>query len=94
MKLSELKVCNHCRKPVLHSGVPIAYKITVQALGADTRAIQQMAGLQQILGGSVQLASVFAPDEEILKPIEDSAYVMACHPCMVERMHNLLEEDE
>lgn len=84
MKAAEIKPCAICRKGVMHSGVPLFYRVELQVMGINRRAVEQTAGLEQMLG-SVGLARVMGPDPDIAEPIHPEPVVaLVCQPCSME----------
>ncbi len=84
MKAADLKPCAICGKGVMHSGVPLFYRVKVEHMGIDASAVRQVHGLETMLG-SVALARVMGPDPDIAKPIiEDQPAVLVCQPCALE----------
>lgn len=83
MKADDIKPCAICGKGVAHAGIPILYQVSIQPLGLDRRAIEQVAGLEMMMG-NVALARVFSPDPDIAKPIGEPSTVLVCQPCSLE----------
>ncbi len=81
MKQSELQKCIVCNKGMMHTGIPLFYKVTFARMGVDMGAVQRQNGLEQMLGGSAALASVFSPNEDIASPIDGESTVLICEEC-------------
>lgn len=85
MKADEVKPCAMCGRGVMHTGLPLFYRVKVEAMGVDVRAVQRRAGLEQMMGGGsagALLARVMGPDEDIAKPVvDDYPTVLICQPC-------------
>lgn len=97
MKASEVKKCAGCGKGVAHAGTPIFYRMKLETMGLDAKAIERRAGLEMIFGGGrpgAALAQVMGPDEPIAKVVTTTE-VLICQPCALEpRPLLLLVEDE
>lgn len=90
MKASDFKPCAICGKGVMHSGMPLFYRVKVETMGVDSQAVRQVHGLETMLG-SVALARVMGPDPDIAKPvIEDQPTALVCQPCALEARPLLL----
>ena len=67
MKQSELQKCIVCGKGVMHTGIPLFYKVTFSRMGIDMGAVQRQNGLEQMMGEAAE------PQLSICLPIS------ACH---------------
>lgn len=81
MKQNEIKPCARCGKGVMHTGVPLLYRVTIEQMGVDARAVQRQAGLEQVLGGAAKLAFHMGPNEDMCVPIGDADKGLICHEC-------------
>lgn len=89
MKAEDLKPCAICGKGMMHAGTPLFYRVRIEAMGVDIRAVQQHAGMEMMMGGGVagvKLARVLGPNPDIAKPIdpEPAKPVLVCQPCALE----------
>jgi hypothetical protein len=88
MKARDIKPCAICGKGVMHSGVPLFYRVKVESMGVDIAAVKRHSGLEQVFGGGqagAVLADVMGPDPDIAKPIiEDQPAVLVCQTCALE----------
>lgn len=75
-----MKPCPLCGKGLMHSGVPLAWRVSVQRIGIDLRKVQRQSGLEQMMG-NVAIASVFAPESEYGVKIDDPVTMVICEPC-------------
>jgi hypothetical protein len=94
VKSADLKPCAICGKGVMHSGVPIFYRVKLEAMGIDAGAVRQVHGLETMLG-NVVLARVMGPDPDIAKRLDPSEPrpVLVCQPCALQpRPLMLLQE--
>jgi len=92
MKKAELQKCLLCNKGVMHTGVPLFYRIKIERMVVDLGAIQRQHGLEMMIGSPV-LASVMGPDEDIANSIDKPAEALVCEKCAMERI-NLAELNE
>lgn len=83
MKAAELQACAICGKGVMHSGVPLFYRVRIEHMGIDANAVRQVHGLETMLGNAA-LARVMGPDPDIATPIVDPHTVLVCQPCAIE----------
>lgn len=68
----------------MHTGLPIFYRVTVERMAVDLKAVQQRAGLEMYFGGSAALADVFAPTTEIANPLFQAATILVCDRCAID----------
>lgn len=82
----DLQPCACCGRGVMHAGVPLAWRVSIERIGFDRREIQRQAGLESIFGGTtaaVALADVFSTGP-IGRTVEGSATtVLVCEECAV-----------
>lgn len=83
-ELRQLSTCAVCGKKLLHAGLPLFWRVTIERFGIDIGAVRRLDGLAAMLG-SPQLASIMGPDEDMAKPVMDSVRLVMCDPCAVER---------
>lgn len=83
MKAADIKKCCFCDKGVGHVGIPIFYRVTVQSMVLDGRAIQQVAGAEMMMG-NVALARVLGPDPDIARGVGEPSTALVCHTCAME----------
>lgn len=81
MKQSEIQKCVVCNKGVMHTGIPLFYKVTFSRMGIDAGAVQRQSGLEQMMGGAAALASIMGPNEDIASPIDGEDTVLICEEC-------------
>ena len=84
MKLSDIKKCAKCGKGVMHTGLPLFWRVTIERFGIDKAACDRRHGLETFFGGGhvgARLAGVMGPDEDIAKPIVDAKVLILCEDC-------------
>lgn len=79
MRAGDFRPCVLCGKGVAHTGLPLFFRVKIERMGIDGRAIQQTHGMEQFMGGHVALARVFH-DPEIAKPITEVTGLV-CEEC-------------
>lgn len=94
MKAGEFKPCALCGKGMLHAGVPLFYRVTVEHMGVKVREVERSAGMEQFLG-NVALARVFH-DPEVAERIGAPVKTLVCQSCALEPhlLARLNESDE
>lgn len=84
MKEEELRksaICGVCGRPVGHTGLPLFWRIKIERIGIDMKAVQSQDGLAQMLGSS-KLANVMGTDADMTKPMMDPVKVTICEDCI------------
>ena len=77
---SELQKCANCGKGMMHAGGLVFYEISVGQVMVDHTAIQQIAGLEMMMGGNAALAAVFAPTSSVAVRLP-STRLLLCDAC-------------
>jgi hypothetical protein len=67
-KQKDIQPCAICSKGLMHSGMPLFYRLRIERFGLDGKAVSRQAGLEHLLGGSALLANVMGPDENMATP--------------------------
>ena len=80
IKQKDLRKCANCSKGVMHTGLPLFYRVTVQRYGVDLSAVQAQHGLELIMR-SPALAQVLGPDRDIASPLSELTDVFICEEC-------------
>lgn len=86
MKAGDLKPCAICSKGVMHQGVPLFFRVTIEHMCVDVREVERSAGHEQFIG-NVALSRVFH-DPDIAQKIGESKSVLVCQRCSLQ-MHPL-----
>lgn len=79
MKQRDIKKCAKCGKGVMHTGLPLFWRVTIERFGLNRDAIHRQAGLEMMIGG--QLAAVMGPDEDMASPITEPVKLILCEDC-------------
>lgn len=92
MKANEIKKCLRCGNGVMHTGVPLFWKISVERFGIDLAAVRRHAGMEMLMG-SPMLAQVMGLNEDIATPVMEKIEIVLCEKCaMDEQMIPYLAE--
>lgn len=83
IKRSDIKPCAKCGKGVMHTGLPLFWRVTIERYGIDVKAVQRTVGLEMMLG-SVALANVMGTNETLAKPVMDDVILILCENCAME----------
>lgn len=80
LKAADLRPCALCGQGVMHTGVPLFWRISLQRMGVDRLAVQQAAGMETFFGGALALARVFS-DPDIANPFGEGRTILVCEAC-------------
>lgn len=89
MKEAELRRCDLCRKKIGESGLPLFWRVTVERFGVDMQAVRRQDGLGQFMG-SMLLAGVMGPGEDMAKPMMDPKVLTVCETCAMDELGRLV----
>jgi hypothetical protein len=87
VKASELRVCDLCGQGLMKSGLPLFYKLTIERMAVDMRAVTERHALEMLVGSGT-LAEVFAPTADIASPIHEANTLLVCEPCSTRMEHD------
>lgn len=90
MKAKELRPCGICGNGLMHTGVPLFYRVTIEVMGIDLQAVRERRGLEMLFGdkpGSAALAEVFAPTGEVANRVHDPDSMLICQQCAANYEH-------
>ena len=60
LDVGDVEPCASCGKPLMEGGGICFYEVTITQHVFDLRSIQQMHGMEMMMGGNVPLARIFA----------------------------------
>lgn len=86
MKEAELRkhaTCSRCREKVLHTGLPLFWRVTVERFGVDIAAAKRQDGLGRFLGSSV-LAEVMGPNQDMATLLMGPVTLTLCETCAMD----------
>jgi len=94
MKEHELRknaTCAICGEKTLATGFPLFCTVTIKQYKIDDGAIRRQAGMEMMMGGSVQLAQAMGADETMAKQV-DSKKIIVCFNCVTGKQINIAEQ--
>lgn len=83
LRLSELRAvaeCALCGRGVMHTGMPLFYRVKLERFGIKADAIHRQTGLEMHMGNAA-LAAIMGPDEEAAVPVMDPVEASICETC-------------
>ncbi len=83
MKEAELRKtmkCVVCQKPILHAGLPLFFRVTVERFAVNLGVLRRQAGLAQAMG-SRQLAAIMGPDDDVATRMQGPIEFGVCDTC-------------
>lgn len=83
MRAADFKPCAACGKGVMHLGMPVFWRVTVERMGIDLQAARQTSAMEMFFGGQVAIARAFQ-DPDIAKPIVPGDTFLVCEACALE----------
>lgn len=83
MKQTELRKCCKCGKGVMHSGVPIFFRVRIERMAVNLPAVQRQHGLELMLGGHAVLANVMGPNEDLAVNLGEPVTTIVCMDCSI-----------
>lgn len=86
MKISEVRPCDNCSKPLAEAGT--FYVIDFSHAIVSRAAYRELIGLAMMLGDSVTLAEVMSPNPEIITVFGDAepslrTRLLICNTCFI-----------
>lgn len=80
MHARDFKPCALCHKGVMHTGVPLFYRVRIETMGVDHGNVQRADAMERYMGGHVVLARVFE-DPEIATAVVPETTALICQAC-------------
>lgn len=80
MKAGDFRPCALCGKGVMHTRIPLFYRVTIQRMGIDARAVREANAMEKFFEGHIGIARAFS-DPDIAKPITEQQTVLICESC-------------
>lgn len=84
MKRRELQKCVICKRGLAHDGGFLFYRLTVERMAFDPRAVQERAGMEMMFGGghgAAALAEAMGPDRDLAVSLGAPRTVCVCDTC-------------
>lgn len=92
MHRKDFKPCVICHKGVMHTGLPLFWRVHIERIGVDMQAAQRQHELEQFFGSTspdalaLALADVFSDGAPIGKPMDEGKTVLICETCAMADM--------
>lgn len=83
MKAGDFKPCALCGKGMMHTGLPLFWRVRIERMSIDSRAVQRAHGMEQYMDGVIALARVFE-DPDIATPIAGQTTALVCETCALQ----------
>lgn len=84
MKRRDLKPCAFCSKRLMHTGLPLFWRVSVERMAVDLKAVRTVQGLSTMLGNE-ELANVMSGDPNFANSLTpDCAQLLVCETCAVQ----------
>lgn len=77
---SELQKCANCGKGMAHDRGIVFYEVSIGQVMLDHGAIQQIAGLEVMMGGNAAIAAALAPTSSIAVRLPATRFLL-CDGC-------------
>lgn len=78
----DIKPCGICGKGLMHTNCLTAYRVTIDHLLFNPRAIQRQHGLEQMLGGNAAIAHAMGPQEPMAESLSTES-LLVCQECAI-----------
>lgn len=82
MRAADFKPCVLCGKGVMHTGLPLFYRVKIERLGINVGEVQRAHGMEQFFGGAVGVARVFH-DPDLTTVVMPEVEMLVCEDCSV-----------
>lgn len=82
MRAEDFKKCARCGKGMAHAGTPIFYRVTLESMMIDARAVQRTDAMEKYMGGAVALARVF--EDPVIAQVVVTHTTLLCQPCAMQ----------
>lgn len=79
MKQTELQKCAICAKGMMHDGQPWFYRLSIDQMVIDARAVQRQHGLEQVVGNA-RIAHALGPQEDMAQKMA-GVTICVCAKC-------------
>jgi hypothetical protein len=80
MTFRDFAPCCQCDKPVGHANGLLFYRIEIQRMAFDHKAVRQLEGVAMIVG-SLPIAEALSPVSEIARPFSERITLLVCDHC-------------
>ena len=84
MRAQDLQPCALCGKGVMHTGVPLFYRVKIQRMGVDVGEVRRTSAMESFMGpGGLAIARALY-DGAIAKPLTDEQTALVCEDCSLQ----------
>lgn len=83
MKAGDLQRCALCGHGMMHTGLPLFYRVRIEQMAVDLNAVRRAGAMEQYMGGHVAIARVFE-DPDIAAPMFPASTKLVCQSCALE----------
>lgn len=84
LTIEDVRPCHVCGKGILHTGVPLCYRVRIERMGFNRSAIGQILGMEAMFGGHAEIARAMSPVRDIADPIGEPREILICEQCALE----------
>ena len=84
MKQTDFQPCAICQQGMMHTGLPVFYRLHIETMGIDIKAVDRQVGFERFMGGNAALAYHMGAQEEMAKPIYEGTTLLLCHACAMD----------
>lgn len=85
MKHKDFEKCLICGNGVMHCRSPLFYRIKIDHMMMDLKAVQRAQGLEMMMGGGVEgsvIANAMGPDEDLAFRFSGDTFLI-CQECSI-----------
>lgn len=79
-EIRKLATCALCKQKVGAAG-PVLYRVSIEQIALDVRALQRQTGLAMMLGGNGLLANIMGPNDDMAKVVRAGTFAV-CNDCL------------
>ena len=69
----------------MHSNQLTFFRVTLEHMVVNVRAVQRQAGLEMMIGGHAALAFHMGPQEDMAQRVGDADVFLVCQECSIRR---------
>ena len=84
MKQPDFQPCCLCHKGIMHTGLPVFYRIRIESMGIDIKAVNRQLGFEQFMGGNAALAYHMGAQESLASSLDEGKTLLLCHACALD----------
>lgn len=85
MNANDIKPCSLCGKGLMHTRLPLFWRVRIERMGVNMDKMRQQAGLEMMLG-SVAIARVMGAHDGLAEPLSDKpTELLVCEDCATSR---------